>query len=88
MKFSLFVHMERSDLAKSHRELFEELEELALTAEVAAAQLDAAFRQTHIRRVYLCPLDGAGDLPTLAFGPSSIQRPKRPRSTHWLIPPA
>jgi flavin-dependent trigonelline monooxygenase, oxygenase component len=35
MKFSLFVHMERADLAKPHRELFAELEELALTAEEA-----------------------------------------------------
>ena len=35
MKFSLFVHMERSDPAKPHRELFEELEELVLIAEAA-----------------------------------------------------
>lgn len=35
MKFSLFVHMERSDPAIPHRRLFEELEELALTAEDA-----------------------------------------------------
>ena len=35
MKFSLFVHMERADPAKSHRELFEELEELVLICEAA-----------------------------------------------------
>ena len=35
MRFSLFVHMERSDPAKPHRELFEELEELVLMAEHA-----------------------------------------------------
>ncbi len=35
MKFSLFVHMERGDLKKPHRELFLELEELVLTAEQA-----------------------------------------------------
>jgi alkanesulfonate monooxygenase SsuD/methylene tetrahydromethanopterin reductase-like flavin-dependent oxidoreductase (luciferase family) len=33
MKFSLFVHMERPDTKKPHRELFLELEELVLTAE-------------------------------------------------------
>lgn len=35
MKFSLFVHMERSDLAKPHDELVRELEELVLMAETA-----------------------------------------------------
>jgi len=35
MKFSLFVHMERDDPAKPHRELFEELEELVLMSEAA-----------------------------------------------------
>jgi alkanesulfonate monooxygenase SsuD/methylene tetrahydromethanopterin reductase-like flavin-dependent oxidoreductase (luciferase family) len=35
MKFSLFVHMERSDPSIPHRRLFDELEELALTAEAA-----------------------------------------------------
>src|SRR5690349_20937189 len=35
MKFSLFVHMERGDLATPHRQLFLELEELVLTAEQA-----------------------------------------------------
>ncbi len=35
MKFSLFVHMERADQQKPHRELFLELEELVLMAEAA-----------------------------------------------------
>ncbi|MBZ9762357.1 LLM class flavin-dependent oxidoreductase [Mesorhizobium sp. CA8] len=35
MKFSLFVHMERSDLAKPHSELLLELEELVLLVEAA-----------------------------------------------------
>lgn len=35
MKFSLFVHMERSDPSIPHRRLFDELEELALIAEGA-----------------------------------------------------
>jgi len=35
MRFSLFVHMERSDPAKPHAELFAELEELVLMAEEA-----------------------------------------------------
>ncbi|TIW48549.1 MAG: LLM class flavin-dependent oxidoreductase, partial [Mesorhizobium sp.] len=35
MKFSLFVHMERSDLAKPQSELLAELEELVVLAEQA-----------------------------------------------------
>ena len=35
MRFSLFVHMERSDPAKPHTELFAESEELVLMAEEA-----------------------------------------------------
>ncbi|TIX77188.1 MAG: LLM class flavin-dependent oxidoreductase, partial [Mesorhizobium sp.] len=35
MKFSLFVHMERSDSVKPHAELIDELEELVLMAEAA-----------------------------------------------------
>ncbi|RUW20332.1 LLM class flavin-dependent oxidoreductase, partial [Mesorhizobium sp. M1A.F.Ca.IN.020.06.1.1] len=35
MKFSLFVHMERSDLVKPHSELLRELGELVLLAEEA-----------------------------------------------------
>lgn len=35
MKFSIFVHMERSDPSKPHRELFREVEELVLIAEAA-----------------------------------------------------
>ncbi|MBZ9994250.1 LLM class flavin-dependent oxidoreductase [Mesorhizobium sp. BH1-1-4] len=36
MKFSLFVHMERSDASKPHAELIDELEELVLMAEGAS----------------------------------------------------
>ena len=35
MKFDLFVHMERSDSAKPHAELFDELTDLVVTAEAA-----------------------------------------------------
>ena len=35
MKFSLFVHMERADAAKPHRELFDEVSDLVLAAEAA-----------------------------------------------------
>ncbi|HCH32727.1 MAG TPA: LLM class flavin-dependent oxidoreductase, partial [Oceanospirillaceae bacterium] len=35
MKFSLFLHMERSDPTKPHKELFDELVELTLMAEEA-----------------------------------------------------
>jgi alkanesulfonate monooxygenase SsuD/methylene tetrahydromethanopterin reductase-like flavin-dependent oxidoreductase (luciferase family) len=35
MEFSLFVHMERTDPAKPHAQLFDELNELALMAEQA-----------------------------------------------------
>ncbi|TJV07722.1 MAG: LLM class flavin-dependent oxidoreductase, partial [Mesorhizobium sp.] len=35
MKFSLFVHMERSDPAKPHADLIDELEELVVMAEAA-----------------------------------------------------
>jgi hypothetical protein len=49
-------------------------EHLALPAEIAAGQLDAAFRRTQVSRVYLCPLDLAEDLPELKFGPNSIRK--------------
>jgi hypothetical protein len=45
---------------------------LALPAEAAAGQLDAAFRRTRASRLYLCPLNLAGELPLLKFGPNSI----------------
>ena len=45
MKFSLFVHMERSDLAKPHLELFQEVEELVLLAEEAG--MEAAWIGEH-----------------------------------------
>jgi hypothetical protein len=47
---------------------------LGLSVENAAAQLDAAFRRTHATRLYLCPLDMAGELPALKFGPNTIRR--------------
>lgn len=47
---------------------------LALPAGIAAARLHAAFERTQARRVYLCPLDEAGDLPDLRFGPNRIVR--------------
>jgi hypothetical protein len=54
--------------------LVPEIAHLALPAEVAAARLDAAFRQTEVSRVHLCPLDGADDLPALKFGPNCIRK--------------
>jgi hypothetical protein len=44
---------------------------LALPADVAAVQLDAAFRRTEGTRIYLCPLDVADELPQVRFGPNS-----------------
>jgi hypothetical protein len=49
-------------------------EHLVLPAEIAAGQLDAAFRRTQASRVYLCPLDLADDLPELKFGAYSIRK--------------
>lgn len=40
----------------------------------AAQRLCRAFTQTTLRRTYLAPLDGAGDLPEMAFGPAQIRR--------------
>lgn len=47
---------------------------LALPAAIAAARLHAAFERKQGRRVYLCPLDRADDLPELKFGPNRIAR--------------
>jgi len=47
---------------------------LALPAELAAASLDEAFRRTQSRRVHICPLDCADDLPNLSFGPNRVRR--------------
>jgi hypothetical protein len=47
---------------------------LALPVEQAAIQLDAAFRKTELKRIHLCPLDCADDLPPLSFGPNCIRR--------------
>ena len=43
---------------------------LALSADIAAARLHAAFERTEAHRVYLCPLDKADVLPQLNFGPN------------------
>jgi hypothetical protein len=40
----------------------------------AAQRLCRAFTQTTLRRTYLAPLDGAGDVPGMAFGPAQIRR--------------
>ena len=47
---------------------------LALPEATAAARLHAAFQRKRGRRVYLCPLDNAGDLPEVTFGPNRIAR--------------
>lgn len=55
-------------------ELPKEISHLASDPALAAAQLDAAFRQTNSTRVHLCPLDLLDELPALKFGPNSIER--------------
>jgi hypothetical protein len=47
---------------------------LALPASIAATRLHAAFQQSQTERVYLCPLDKAGEIPELSFGPNRIGR--------------
>ncbi len=39
----------------------------------SATQLDAAFRQREAKRVHLCPLDYADELPKAKFGPNSLR---------------
>jgi hypothetical protein len=46
----------------------------ALPSKDAAIALDAAFRAQTSARTYLCPLDLAGDIPQISFGPNSIAR--------------
>lgn len=48
--------------------------DLGLPAELAAVRLHAAFERTKASRMYLCPLDKAGDLPEVKFGPNRIAR--------------
>ncbi len=48
--------------------------QLALSAGAAAARLHAAFELKKASRVYLCPLDRAGDLPEIVFGPNRIAK--------------
>ncbi|WP_201165018.1 MULTISPECIES: hypothetical protein [Pseudomonas] len=40
----------------------------------AASKLDAAFGQTKARRIYICPLNYAEDIPSLAFGAAKLGR--------------
>lgn len=47
---------------------------LSLAVEEAAWRLNEAFGQTKLSRVHLVPLDYAGDLPPLAFGPAIVKR--------------
>jgi len=48
--------------------------QLALPSEIAAGRLHAAFKQSEVHRLYLCPLDRADRLPELTFGPNRIGR--------------
>jgi hypothetical protein len=56
-----------SSLASARRDF-------GLSAELAAVRLHSAFERTKASRVYLCPLDRAGDLPEVKFGPNRIAR--------------
>lgn len=49
-------------------------EDLTLDAAIAAARIEAAFRQETAVRRHLCPLDLADDLPPIAFGPARFAR--------------
>jgi hypothetical protein len=42
-------------------------------SQIVAAALDAAFQMRQASRMHLCPLDLAGNLPYVAFGPNRIQ---------------
>ena len=54
MKFSLFVHMERSDPTKSHKELFDELVELTLMVEKAGFET-VWIGEHHMMEFTICP---------------------------------
>ncbi|RWB68857.1 hypothetical protein [Mesorhizobium sp.] len=47
---------------------------LAASATEIADRLDKAIRSTTSRRLYLCPLDLASDLPAISFGPNQVRR--------------
>lgn len=49
-------------------------EELTVDVTIAAARIEAAFRQETVVRRHLCPLDLADDLPPIAFGPARLAR--------------
>jgi hypothetical protein len=61
--------------------------QLSIPFKAAATLLDAAFRQTKAWRVYLCPLDKAGDLPALKFGPNRIRKFTAPELEARVDPP-
>jgi hypothetical protein len=48
--------------------------ERAVSADIAAKKLDGAFCQSRSRRIHLCPLDQADDLPHLRFSNNSIRK--------------
>ena len=48
--------------------------DLVLPDGLAAAELHAAFNLKQARRIYLCPLNEADDLPDLTFGPNRIAK--------------
>ena len=54
MKFSLFVHMERSDPKKPHKELFDELVELTLMVEKAGFET-VWIGEHHMMEFTICP---------------------------------
>jgi hypothetical protein len=47
---------------------------LSLAPEAATQAMDAAFRCTTSKRIHLCPLDRADNIPSLTFGPNRVRR--------------
>jgi hypothetical protein len=48
--------------------------QFALSPEIAAGRLHAAFKQSEVHCMYLCPLDRVDHFPSLTFGPNRIAR--------------
>lgn len=46
----------------------------AAPARIAADRIASAFRQARSKRIHLCPLDQADEVPLHQFGPNSIRR--------------
>ncbi len=67
-------------------ELTEATADLALSAEEAARRLDAAFKRRDATNIYLCPLDLAGELPSLTFGPNEVRRFSRAELDAFIDP--